>query len=668
MRKVFFPNLNEIVKYSEDVVMKKVKEWYFAPVQGGGEEGFNDSGIAFFEDNPYYSTARETIQNALDAKDPQKTGEPVVVEFNHFKINTEIIIPDLDDFKNIIEENIESNLNENDARKFFNNAKKIISKRYINVLKVSDAATVGIEKVNKNNGRWHNLIKKKGSSEQQGNIGGTFGIGKSAPFSASKLRTILYNTKNIENEFGYIWKSIFTTHGKPKKRAEGYYCKVYEDENKEIHTDGFIGKENIPEFIDRKHYGSDLYIIGFDPDENEKPWNVVFQKSIIDNYFIAIYDNELKVRFIDSTRKDLDINYEISSTNIIERMKKDFKDNPSISKFPYLDAYVNEESTKFEENIEHLGLCELFVILKKDYNRNVAYMRSPKMLVEEKRNITLNENYNALFICTTKKGNKFLSKLEGPTHSQWKPRFHTDKQKASSTLYRIIRFINSSLREMNTITFTTESILGGLNHLTFEDDSEFEKNKTSNENLESKEDSFNLSSIETPWEDIHYKSPKVKTKRKRKRKIEVENGSDAGDEAEAGIGGSGENTNQGGDQPGIKGFGEMEGKKDGDYKYKLLPKSFYKFRCFQESDSKSFKLIISTKIEKKCSIKLYAQGIDNAKNESIVISNAFDTNLQKQIEVFGNTLSNVVTTPDPKTIELNFKHDRRYAVEVELYG
>ena len=648
--------------------MKKEKKWYFAPVKGGGEEGFNDSGIAFFEDNPYYSTARETIQNALDAKDPQKTGEPVVVEFNHFKISTESIIPDLEEYKKIIEENIESNFNYNDAKKFFTTAKNIISKKYLNVLKISDAATVGIEKINENDGRWNNLIKKKGSSEQQGNIGGTFGIGKSAPFSASKLRTILYNTKNIENEFGYIWKSIFTTHGKPKKRAEGYYCNVYEDDNHEVHTDGFLGDENRPEFINRKHFGSDLYILGFDPNENEKPWNVVFQKSIIDNYFVAIYDNELKVRFIDSTRNDLDINYEISSTNIVNRMKKDFNENPSESKFPYLDAYINDESSKFDDDIEHIGSCKLFVILKKDYNRCVAYMRSPKMLVEEKKNITLNENYNALFICTNKKGNKFLSKLEGPTHSQWKPRFHTDKDNASSTLYRISRFINNSLRKLNTITFTTETILGGLNHLTFEDDSEFEKNKINNENLESKEDSFNLANIESPWEDIHYKPPKISTKRKRKRRIEVENGSDAGDEPEAGVGGSGENTNQGGDEPGTKGFGEMEGRKEGEYDYKLLPKSFYKFRCYQESETINYKLIISTKLEKNCTIKLYAQGLDNAKNESIIINKAFDVNLQKQIEVFGHTLLNVITTPDPKTIELNFKDKRRYAVEVELYG
>ena len=58
----------------------------------------------------------------------------------------------------------------------------------------------------------------KGAQEQR-NMGGTFGIGKVAPFVCSELRTVFYNTKNIQNESAFIWKSIFTTHGKPKKEG-----------------------------------------------------------------------------------------------------------------------------------------------------------------------------------------------------------------------------------------------------------------------------------------------------------------------------------------------------------------------------------------------------------------------------------------------------------------
>ena len=82
-------------------------KWHFAKTGGSDEEGLEDAGMSYFKSNPHHYIARETIQNALDAKDDDKPGEPVVVEFNLFKVTPEKAIPDIQKYKTIINENIE---------------------------------------------------------------------------------------------------------------------------------------------------------------------------------------------------------------------------------------------------------------------------------------------------------------------------------------------------------------------------------------------------------------------------------------------------------------------------------------------------------------------------------------------------------------------------------
>ena len=80
------------------------ERWYFPPNLGGDEEGFNHAGMVHFKADPHRYTARETIQNVLDAKDPNKKGQPTVVKFRLFKVPTKDAIPELGIFKEIIKE------------------------------------------------------------------------------------------------------------------------------------------------------------------------------------------------------------------------------------------------------------------------------------------------------------------------------------------------------------------------------------------------------------------------------------------------------------------------------------------------------------------------------------------------------------------------------------
>ena len=148
--------------------MDKKTSWFFAPTSGGSEEKFNHSGMAHFTSKPHYFVARETIQNSLDAKNEKRAGEPAVVEFRLVKASTSDIIPDLDNYKSVLKECINASSSDSKASKFFKDALKKVQKQSLPVLVISDYSTTGIESVNKEDGRWYNLIKLKGESKAEG--------------------------------------------------------------------------------------------------------------------------------------------------------------------------------------------------------------------------------------------------------------------------------------------------------------------------------------------------------------------------------------------------------------------------------------------------------------------------------------------------------------------
>jgi len=645
--------------------------WHFAKTGGGGEEGFEDAGMAYFKADPHHYIARETIQNALDAKDETKKGEPVVVEFKLFKAPTEEAIPDLDEYKKILNENIESNQTNPETKQFFTNALKKASNKEIAILSISDSSTVGIRGINKDVGRWHGLIKMKGKgAQEQRNMGGTYGIGKSAPFVCSDFRTILYNTKNNQDESAFIWKSMFTTHGTPKKRGDGFYCDYSKDKNGEIYSNGIQDEKVRSSFIKRDHNGADIYILGFKKPDSKQPWNVILQRVILNNYFVSLYDNELRVIIIDEIK---DRSYELNSSNVLELMKQDYnihKESRTVDvNYPFLDAYTNSEHTIFEKNIEGLGQCKFFVQLNDDYFKQVAYMRLTKMLVYIKSKPLLSSGYSGLFICYSKKGNKLLSLCEGPTHTEWLSGYHKNPETANTVLLRISRFINDSLREMIVDTYSSETILGGLNQFSYYDESEIPGDKGNpDQQSDDGEDSFELEDITMSMNDLKYIKPKPSRKKIRKRKVKAEDGFDAGDEEGEGSGGRSDDSNGGGDQPGTKGYGELEGKKDGDWKMKKLPKSQYNYKCFQEAGSDEYKLVISTKNEKTCQISFYANGVDTYKNEEIIIERAIEEDTGAELKIYNNLINEVETTPNPKVIKITTKEKRKFGVELELYA
>ena len=179
------------------VNMNKELHWNHVSTGGGDIDGLNNSMIEHFTGNYNYFLAREIIQNSLDAKTKGLTANlPVKVTFkleylsqSQFPGHSELIaiIEAAKKFWKIHKETIT----------FLESAKNCLEQKMIPCLRISDFNTTGLSGSDEDmQGGWFNLVRSTGASSKSRGEGGSFGIGKGAPFAASDLRTVFYATQN----------------------------------------------------------------------------------------------------------------------------------------------------------------------------------------------------------------------------------------------------------------------------------------------------------------------------------------------------------------------------------------------------------------------------------------------------------------------------------------
>jgi hypothetical protein len=171
--------------------------WNFPLYEGGPEIGINDPGIETYKNDPLAYLAREICQNSLDARDPE-TKKPVHLQFAVERIDRSEF-PGLKELKNAVQAclNYWEKRSER-AKKLLQTAINTLHKDKITFLKISDFNTTGLLGAEKEPpSDWHNLVKSVGVSDKISTEGGSFGIGKYAPFACSDLRTAFYSTFDL---------------------------------------------------------------------------------------------------------------------------------------------------------------------------------------------------------------------------------------------------------------------------------------------------------------------------------------------------------------------------------------------------------------------------------------------------------------------------------------
>lgn len=416
--------------------------WRFPILDGGNEQGFNNSGIETFNGSEMYDNlAREICQNSLDAKDDEVNG-PVIVKFTTEDIeisDNEVVTGLLD----VVEkcEDYWRGREDDKLHHFFATVKKIKESNTVSILRIADYNTRGLEgsKASRNEkSPWRGLTHSDGVSYKNEDSGGSYGIGKNAPFVCSQIRTVFYNTYAKDGEKAFQGITRLMTH--------------YNDRNEEtIGTGHFLNSDKkgpifendkcaFRDMYKRDEYGTDVIVVGFD---KTGKWQDAIEKAIVTNFFVAIYEKKLIVhvdnRIIDD--KSLQAIFEKHVVTDEKRVRK-YKE--------LFEARTSEDHIVKNGSIMEENDVELFVRLNENYDRNVVELRNTGMVIRT-RGKNVPKPYAAVMIVRGKELNKLLKAMEPPKHDKWDPDIIiSDAERKKGEKYRrdLIRWTNVMLDEI----------------------------------------------------------------------------------------------------------------------------------------------------------------------------------------------------------------------------
>lgn len=384
--------------------------WHFPSTDNGDEDGINDSLREMFEGNHEWYVARESIQNSLDAR--KGNDKPVKVRFEWINLPVQQL-PGYSELADILMRAKEYSSNQDKSESFYGVALKMLQRPTIPVLKVSDFNTIGLSGDDQDTGGgWYKLIRAQGVNSMTGVGGGSFGIGKGAPFAASALRTVFYSTINDDGEHAFQGKARLSSYRDETgdiRRGNGQYGLRGEERG----VKSIRNADDIPGVFKRTEQGTDFYIIGYQTESED--WTERLLNSLLTNFWAAIHTDELDVEIAENGQ----VLHSISQENLDEYMAEYASEKGGSY---YFYKAVTEPTISVKEVLPTLKEVELYVKTGEGYPKSVQLMRQSKMVVSTIDNYrVLPEPYAAVFICTSDEGNKLLRELEPPAHDKWDP-------------------------------------------------------------------------------------------------------------------------------------------------------------------------------------------------------------------------------------------------------
>lgn len=401
--------------------------WTFPRNEGGQESGFHDPGVETFKGNFDRYLAREAIQNSLDARrDPNK---PVIVKFDVERVLSSQI-PDLESLTKTFARCAEYWSEDAKAMDFFQKAEKLAKQRRITILRIGDYNTLGVIGGDIDRKKsWYTLIRCSGASSKYGGEGGSFGIGKNAPFAASMMRTVLYSTYNIEKENIFQGVARLVTHLLPNRivaQSTGY---LGGDRGESVRA-----SREIPRVFLRREYGTDIVVLGFRADES---WKDDLVYSVLENFWPAIHFGDLEV-FVGGTR--------VCKENLDQLLEK-FSGKEEFSAHHYYKAFVNP-TVEVPETLPNLKEVSAYLMSgPAELPKKVAMVRKTGMVIycRPYRAIV---PFCGIFICRNEKGNRLLREMEPPRHDVWDPD-HPEKGANRKIDKEFSDFIRECIRKLS---------------------------------------------------------------------------------------------------------------------------------------------------------------------------------------------------------------------------
>lgn len=433
-------------------------ELLFPDSRGGSDYGPNDPGVHHFTGKVISHLARECAQNAIDARPRVENAPAAILSFDLHSI----VAGEIPEFKGALKSSWHSARNRwssvpNEYTKLFDDAEGHLGMDRVPVLLVSDRNTRGLEGANDesdvSSSSWTRLVRSTGVANSELGAGGSFGIGKMAPFACSTLKTVFYQSYSKD---GWAFQGVcrLMTH------------KGVDDEKKQ--PIGFIG-QSVPQqgkgysvsrpvldysqspaafraFRNHDELGTDIFIVGFTPVPG---WVDELKVELAVNFFPALADGI--VEFLVG-------GYKIDKNNI-EKLLNGWRVSPPDSADARMKKaitaacwYFKAKNVKpLKRRFDVLGIVSLGIIsgTPEEIKRfgvmpDRCFMcRSNRMLIRQPK-VSSQIPIVAYLICDDKDGNELLRQMEPPTHSDWEE--ERDKS-PGKVAYKDLQKVYSWLRD-----------------------------------------------------------------------------------------------------------------------------------------------------------------------------------------------------------------------------
>lgn len=389
--------------------------WHFAPTGGGVRYGFNNAAAEHFKSGPEDKLIREVIQNSLDAA---ATGsqEPVLVDIFPCQI-------DSNDIGAIeLKKHIRASRHEMKEKgqragaEAYRKALSLLRKPSIPALAVLDRNTTGLTE-----DKWNSLIFEEGIPAKggEGAHGGSFGIGKNAPYNAAQLHSVIYCTHYSNSRQGRVEKMA--------GRAVLVSHRNFENDEM-LQSIGFLSLPNaepvrgtnIPDYFRLRHPGTGLWILGFN---QPKKWFEIAVNATANNFFYAIHHRKLAVNI----RSGADAEPDRIRHDTLEGLLDDRQAKSDTSYFYRAIRQPIAGTTKPEK---HIHSFDVHINKEEDAPNRVAYVNRRGMLITAtKERLKSNpfhpgrasigwSDYAAVVIATSDETDQKIRRMENPAHDE----------------------------------------------------------------------------------------------------------------------------------------------------------------------------------------------------------------------------------------------------------
>jgi len=408
----------------------------FPELMGGPVQGLNDAGVENFQGAIDLYVSRECGQNTGDAvRGDMKTAK---LEFDRLVMKAGDI-PGFESLRTTLDSCLERWGTKEKEKEFFEKAVEIASQDDIPVLRISDYGTTGLTGDDTDEtGRWFALVKSQGVSNKENTAGGSFGIGKSSPFAASRFRTVFYGSRTGAGSVALQGVSRLVTHWNANGReTQGVgFIGAYD-------ADGGAGggpvfrairkPTEIPEPFRRTEAGTDIWVIGY---RSGPEWSTDLIRSILTNFWPAIHRGSIEFRVGPQV---------ITRANLGELIQQ-YVGNEEFQAHQFYKAIASEPIRK---RLKTVGQCELYLTTSSpDLPKQICMARNSGMRIFDYSPRACRVPFSGLFICNDDDGNKLLRKLEPPKHDAWDPK-RTEDESGKRALDEIKGWIRDEVKKLN---------------------------------------------------------------------------------------------------------------------------------------------------------------------------------------------------------------------------